>query len=534
MVQINRTVIIALLIIAVILLSGCAARQKGGKTVPVTPTPDIKSTPSITSTPSVSQLQPGGSWLYEGIIYETHPYYYPKHSFKEITEQVPSLADLGVKTIYLMPIWEQPPGEDTPALIYHIYDYYQINPNYGTPQDLKDLISAAHKNNIKVLFDLVTCCTWKGSPIWNIGGTYSIPLTEIQNKAKELGWTLDYTTVNGDKYVSYNCIEKSGKRLCDFGGMIENDNVIVLQYPQVGWGFSIDKTNPAMIDYFTQVANYYMKEYDIDGWRVDAPTNNWNSDMISGDHSSQQLLRSVKSEITKTKPDALLLSEWPTIATIEPSKPISAAELDEEAVASYSYYFYYQLSDIFRNGMLLEVLGTEKVSYSRTRVRFLESHDTYQRINSLYPQLNKPLIVLISTIPGIPMIQAGQEIGATEEFFTKPQVDWANGDSDLRNYYNKVFEIRNKNNALKYGSISNVWKSGSNIYGYLRSYQNDKAFVMINFLDTGATANINASFLSKGTILYDVLNGEQFTVNDPNNLEISVPAHGSRILTLNK
>jgi glycosidase len=528
MIQINKTVTIALLLIAVILFSGCAGKPKVTMTQPGT------STPGVNATPSAIRMQTGGSWLYEGTIYETHPYYYPKHSFKEITEQVPSLADLGVRTIYLMPIWEQPPGEQTPSLIYHIYDYYKVNPEYGTSQDLKDLISAAHKNNIKVLFDLVTCCTWKGSTLYNNGGTYGIPLTEIQNKAKEIGWKLDYKTVNGDNYVSYGCIEKPGKRLCEFGGMIVNDKVIVLQYPQVGWGFAIDKTSPVALDYFTKMTKFYVNEYNIDGWRVDAPTNNWNSEMISGDHSSQQLLRSVKSEITKAKPDALLISEWPTIATIEPSKPITTSELDEENDASYSYYFYYQLSNIFQNRKLLDVLGTEKISFSRTRIRFLETHDINPRINKLYPQLNEPLTVLISTIPGIPMIQAGQEIGAGGEFFTNPQVDWINGDSELRNFYKKVFEIRNNNNALKYGSMTNVWKSGSNIYCYLRSYQNENAFIMINFMDTDATAKFDVSFLNKGTILYDVLNGEQFIINDPNNLEISVPARGSRILTLNK
>jgi len=38
-------------------------------------------------------------WYKEGAIYETHPYYYPNHSFNEITQQIPSLADLGIKTM---------------------------------------------------------------------------------------------------------------------------------------------------------------------------------------------------------------------------------------------------------------------------------------------------------------------------------------------------------------------------------------------------------------------------------------------------
>jgi len=58
--------------------------------------------------------------IIEGPIYETHPYYYPNHSFKEITQQIPQLADLGVKTIWLLPIWEHAGDEPQHRFIYAI------------------------------------------------------------------------------------------------------------------------------------------------------------------------------------------------------------------------------------------------------------------------------------------------------------------------------------------------------------------------------------------------------------------------------
>ena len=59
----------------------------------------------------------------QDIIYETHPYYYPHHSFAEITAQIPSLSTLGINMIYLMPIWEYL----SPVWVYAIYDYYTIS-----------------------------------------------------------------------------------------------------------------------------------------------------------------------------------------------------------------------------------------------------------------------------------------------------------------------------------------------------------------------------------------------------------------------
>lgn len=489
--------------------------------------------PPTTAPPNTSFIPPNKSWIYDGAIYETHPYYYPGHSFKEITEQVPSLAELGVKTIYLMPVWEQPPGEGDYSLIYHIYDYYKINPAYGTPGELKELINTAHNAGIKILFDLVTCCTWKGTALWDMGGTFSMPLSELQTKAKEIGWILEYETVGTDNYVKYNCSLRNGKRFCDFGGLIAGDTVIPLQYPLVGWGFALDKAKPEAINYFTDVTTYYVKEYDIDGWRVDAPTNNWNSDIISGDHSSQALLRNVKTEITKIKPDAVLISEWPTIAVMEPADNPKAAELDEENAASYSYYFYNKISEIVKGKDLLSILAGETISYNRARIRFLESHDTYQRINAVSPQLNKPLTVLIATIPGIPMIQAGQEIGAKAEYFTNPAVNWTGGDYGLEKFYDTVFSIRGSSSALKYGDIKNVWKSGDNIYAYSRNYENETVVILINFQDKTAISVLNLPFKS-GTILFDGLNNENIIVSDPSGFKVSIPAYSSRILIIKR
>jgi len=209
--------------------------------------------------------------------------------------------------------------------------------------------------------------------------------------------------------------------------------------------------------------------------------------------------------------------------------------LDEICEASYSYHLYYRLEEVKSSKQLIDILKEERIWYNRQRIRLLESHDT-PRINEILPHLNKPLIVLISTIPGIPWVQAGQEIGARNSYFfdhQNPEVDWANGDYELREFYKKVFEIRNNNNALKYGTIENVWKSGDNTYAYLRSYKEDNVVVIINFQNKRVSSTLNLPFSSDST-LYDELNNEYFVVNDPSNFKITLPAYGSRILVLEK
>jgi len=207
--------------------------------------------------------------------------------------------------------------------------------------------------------------------------------------------------------------------------------------------------------------------------------------------------------------------------------------------ASYSHafakYLHFKiLKGVYNSEDLIKLLEKEKenIRYNRRKAYYFETQGR-PRINKIAPQLNKPSLVLISTIPGIPMIQAGQEIGATNRYYSgNPKVDWANGNYELREFYRKVFNIRNSNNALKYGSIENVWKSGDNTYAYLRDYEDEKVIVVINFLNKTAVSTLNLSFLPNGTVLYDELNGETFNVNEPGNFKISIPRYGSRILVL--
>jgi len=450
----------------------------------------------------------GDCWIRQGPIYQTHPYAYPNHSFKEITQQIPKLADLGVKTIYLMPIWEHP-GEK--KAIYSIYDYFKIDSECGTPQELKELVDTAHRYNMKVLFDLVTCCTPKGSVAWNNSWTLSMSLAELERRAEELGWRLEYKTINGNKFVYANCRKSGEQLLCDVAGIIiDNNTVIFRHYPRADWGFAIDRTNPDVIEYFTKVAEYYVKEYNIDGWRLDVPSANWNPKLIPKDHSITNMMKNVKGAITKIKPGAILLAET------------SFPEVEE--ICDYLYG-----RDVLRWILTTKPTSAElveKIKDVNNRVYHIPDLEKYD----LSVQQQKVSLVLISTLPGVPMVRVGEEIGVRGSFESGP-INWEEGNYELREFYKKVFKIRNSHPALKYGTISNVWKAGDKTYAYVREYRDEKIIVVINFLDKPAISELDLPFMPKGTVLYDELKDKEFVVNDPSNFQISVPAHGARILT---
>lgn len=105
-----------------------------------------------------AQARQPRDWVRDGVIYEIYPRAFSeKGDFNGVMAKLDSLKDLGVTILWLMPI--HPIGEEkkkgTIGSPYAVRDYYGINPAYGTKDDLKRLISEAHKRGLKVIIDIV-------------------------------------------------------------------------------------------------------------------------------------------------------------------------------------------------------------------------------------------------------------------------------------------------------------------------------------------------------------------------------------------
>lgn len=97
-------------------------------------------------------------WLRSALIYELYPRNFSAEgNFNGITARLDELKDLGVDVLWLMPI--HPIGEKlrkgTLGSPYAVRDYYGINPDYGTADDLKRLVTAAHQRQMRVILDVV-------------------------------------------------------------------------------------------------------------------------------------------------------------------------------------------------------------------------------------------------------------------------------------------------------------------------------------------------------------------------------------------
>src|SRR6478672_9947402 len=112
----------------------------------------------LANTSVAQQARTVPDWVRDGVIYEIYPRAFSQQgNFNAITARLDELKELVVTILWLMPI--HPIGQEkkkgTIGSPYAVRDYYAINPDYGTGDDLKRLIREAHARGLKVIIDIV-------------------------------------------------------------------------------------------------------------------------------------------------------------------------------------------------------------------------------------------------------------------------------------------------------------------------------------------------------------------------------------------
>lgn len=154
------------------------------------------------------------SWIYRAGIYELHPRFGVDHGLLRASDLISRAAALGFTTLHVMPV------QDAPRHWYNPRHFFKIDRHAGTPDDLRTLVKNAHKHNMKAWVDLVPH-----------GGM----LPEIMQRGTPAYW-LAFSR-QGEPFGSY----------------------------------PTDYKQPEYQQYISRVAEFYMKEYDLDGFRVDQP-----------------------------------------------------------------------------------------------------------------------------------------------------------------------------------------------------------------------------------------------------------------------
>ncbi|QEE48367.1 alpha-amlyase [Flavobacterium alkalisoli] len=353
------------------------------------------------------------------VIYEANiRNYSPEGTFNAFTKDIPELKKLGVKVIWLMPIYPismknrkttdgrmvediKDPAERAKYLgsYYAISDYTAINPDLGTLQDFQNLVNTAHNNGMYVILDWV---------------------------ANHTGWDHKWITEHPEYY------HKNAK-----GEVTDPLN------PETGesWGWTdvahLDYTSKALYEPMKNEMLYWVKEQNVDGFRCDV-----------ADNVPTEFWQFAVPKLNEVKPVFMLM---------ESNKPYLFNGIFD---MGYGWEAHHLMNDIAQGKKNVSdwdaLMEKQAKEYKKEDIwmNFTSNHDENSWNGTEYERMGDAaelFAALTYTMPGMPLIYTGQEYDFNRrlKFFEKDEITHSKG--KMFKVYEKLGELKNSNEALNGG-----------------------------------------------------------------------------------
>ena len=322
-----------------------------------------------------------------------------------IIEHMDYIQDLGIDVLYMTPIFKS-----NSCHKYDTIDYYQIDPSFGTKEDLKELVQKAHGRGMKVVLDAV----------YNHTGREFFAFQDILEKGEKSKY-LDWYFIDDLPLKSEWGEIPNFKCFAYYGGMPK-----------------LNLKNPEVEKYITDVASYWIKECDIDGWRLDV-----------GDEISHLFWKNFRKAIRSVKKDMLIIGEiWHYAGDF-----LEGDEWD----TVMNYPFYLNLIDLLADKKINVSQFVQNLGYLEGRLNkkcyplmwnLIDSHDTARFLHICNDNKKKQHLAAAFQLllPGMPMIYYGDEYampGANDPDCRRGMYwDEEYQDKEMFKWYKQLLQVR--------------------------------------------------------------------------------------------
>jgi len=368
-------------------------------------------------------------WSKNATIYEVNiRQYTPEGTINAFAKHLPTLDSLGVDILWVMPIF--PCGiknsKGSMGSAYAVRDYRAVNPDYGSMDDLKELVNKAHELGMHVILDWV---------------------------ANHSAW--DNPLI--DEHPEWYSKDSLGNN----------------HSPNPDWSDVVDLNydNSELRSYMTNSLKYWVEEANVDGFRCDVammvPTDFWENTRAELD-SIKPVFMLAEAE----QPDLMLNAfdmnyGWELYHIMN---NIAQNKMNASNLTTYfnKYDSIYQTNDY--------------------RMNFTTNHDENSWNGTVKERLgeaSETMAVFTYMIPGMPLIYSGQEAGLDKRlaFFEKDSIQWI--DSPWRALYTKLNQLKKSNKALwngEFGGKMNRVHSNldDKIFAFEREADNQRVVSIFN------------------------------------------------------
>ena len=440
------------------------------------------------------------AWYDEAIFYHIYPlgltgapkensYGEPEHRLNTLLPWISHIKAIGCNAIYIGPLFESV-GHG-----YETTDYKKLDSRLGTNEDLTNFVAECHKQGIRVILD----------GVFNHTGRDFFAFQDIKRNRENSPYKDWYCNVNFWGNNSFN----DGFSYENWGGF----DLLA----------KLNQHNPAVKEYICDVIRFWVKEYDIDGLRLDA------ADVM--DFEYMKALRGVANEV---KQDFWLMGEvihgnysrWANEGTLH---SVTNYMLHKALFSGHNDHNYFEVAhtiqyvnNMIRNGLNLYT--------------FVDNHD----VERIYTKLNNkahfvPVHVMLYTLPGIPSLYYGSEFGIEgrkergSDESLRPALNYEDYKDAINNnpctqLIAALGKVRQNTKALCYGEYKQLELQTSH-FAYARILDGKSVIATVNNCDNEVHMNLEAGNSSE---YIGVLTGERVAVNG-GRIQVRVPANYGEI-----
>ncbi len=401
-----------------------------------------------------------------------------------VTEKIDYIKDLGVNIIYLNPIFLSSSTHK-----YDAWDHFKVDDTFGGDKALKDLIKEAHSRNMKVVLDCslnhvhprhfaFQDIVEKGEKSeykdWFTVFDYPVRFLHrphLYANTYKVGWD-----GNSEEYKTY--LEKTFKETKVPVEVVDDDGPIIEPTFKAWWGVpdmpKINFKNDGARQWALDVTEHWIKNFDIDGWRMDVAK--------ELDFSFWKDFRDVAYTAKK---DILLISE----IFGDTSQWLQGERFD----GTMNYSFRETMTDYFAtkridNKEFANSLANLYSMYSFEALsscqNLLSSHDVKRFLNRCGANTDGMFgaVFLQATFPGIAGIYYGDEIGlgGADDPQNREPFPWESEDKwnkDLLKFTSELMSIKTSQPILRYGNFEMVTYDDN--YVIFRRVLNDESLLCI-------------------------------------------------------
>lgn len=364
-------------------------------------------------------------------------------TIKGITENLDYIAELGFTCVYINPIFTA--GE------YHKYDildYYHIDPCFGTEEDFRELVEEVHKKNLRIIIDGVfNHCSWYFFAFDDVVRNGEL------SKYKDWFYELTFPVIRPDSHKDmpgYACFAYERKM------------------PK------LNTSNREVQEYFAEVCRYWIREYGIDGWRLDV-----------ANEVDRDFWRTFRRAAKDENPEIVLIGEvWENAETWLRGDAFDSTMNYDFRSHCRDFYGLGKLDASGFAGAVSRMLLRYPTNLTQGQLNLLDSHDVPRFLSLCRDDIRKwkQAFAFLMLSPGVPCMFYGDEkkvSGISENEYRSP-MPWQSEEKELAEFIKSMIQIR-KNHvdvSSKYHVVQA--EKGSKIFAFNRTAEEQQLLVCMN------------------------------------------------------